>query len=183
MVRGRVIDYTRGVGVADVRLDWRATFLGTPIQLGEQRSAVSDAMGNYTVSLPAADRYQLGLPGNLGAGVGGMVIVLAKSYQTDFFVNPGNCVVMSGVIVDAVTRTPVSGAQITWVGQRATSGADGTYRIEPGCGRSYGTGTTSFVVSHPNYTTFQGLGTRAEFLTVGGVFRRDEFLTPLSASP
>jgi hypothetical protein len=108
--------------------------------------------------------------------------VPTKSYRTDFFINPGNCVFAYGFIFDRDARTAVSGAQIAWAGQRAVTGSDGAYRIEPGCGRTYGSGTTAFTVSHPGYQTFGGTGTRAEFLAGGGIFRRDEWLTPLATS-
>jgi hypothetical protein len=70
-------------------------------------------------------------------------------------------------------------AQVSWAGERATSAADGSYRVELGCDRTFGFGTTAFVVSHPSYATSFGLGTRAEFLSNGGSFRRDVDLTPL----
>ena len=175
-VSGRVIDYTTNVAASGLRLDWvavKADFTS------ERRTVVTDSAGNYVVELPPADRnYQLSFP--TGTNSSAAVIVPAKTYRTDFFINPGACVLGYGFIFDAVTRAPVPGAEVLWV-DRAVTAADGSYRIEPGCGRSYGGGTSAFRVVHPRYTTFSGISTRREFLVNGGIYRRDEFLTPISA--
>ncbi len=177
-VSGRVLDYARRVPVGNLQLEWRSVGGLAPGEPDGLRTAVTDDAGSYALSLPAADHYQVSVPPGSGS-IGGTVIVPTKSYQTDFLINPGKCVLTYGFIFEAVARMPVAGAQVSWAGERATSAADGSYRVELGCDRTFGFGTTAFVVSHPSYATFFGLGTRAEFLSNGGSFRRDVDLTPL----
>jgi hypothetical protein len=178
-VSGRVIDYRTNATLPGVSLDWRTVSASSPAP-GETRSVVADAAGNYALELPPAVTYAVSVLG--GVQGGGMVIVPTKTYRTDFFVNPGNCVVMYGFIFDAATQTPVSDAEVSWLGRGTRSGSDGGYRLDAGCGQTYGIGTTSIRVTHPGYAAAFGLGGRAEFLSAGAIARRDHALMPLAPS-
>jgi hypothetical protein len=58
-----------------------------------------------------------------------------------------------GVVLDLVTRRPISGALIELAGSRATTTSDGWYQINLGCpaGGFIGFNTTFIYVSHPEY--------------------------------
>src|SRR5262249_26292083 len=152
-VSGRVLDYQTNVPVSA-----RVVFSG--------RTAVTtstDGAGFYSVTLPAGTYTNAGkFDGQL---IDGTTIAIGAQRTVDFLVNPGNCFVWYGTILDSASGRPIAGATATWFGANGISvtGSDGVYRVSPGCLTApfpyiqFGVGTSAFQFSAPGYRTLNPL--------------------------
>ena len=173
-VQGRVIDYTSNRAVANVALRWSAP--------GVTETVSTDANGRYNVRLAPREIYGVTLlarPGDVISIGSGSVVVPTVDYETDFYINPGNCVLLYGFAFDAATRNPVSNARVSWIAS-ATTDARGEFRMAPGCGLHRRIGTTAIIIEHSQYPRVLLPFIRGETLPFGGIFRRDFLLTRTS---
>jgi hypothetical protein len=149
-VSGRVLDFRTGAPVPAVPMTW----LGRTEAYGVVGSvtATSDPQGRYSLVLPPAAYYALTL-GDSSSGASGVVRVAATIYQTDLLVAGDACNwVRYGTIVDATTRAPIAGAQVSASGRSAITRDDGTYTLDRGC-LSAGASPTNLVVNHAGYAS------------------------------
>jgi len=175
-VAGRVLDHQTGVAVPGVTLTWAKT--GTPIS----SRAISDSAGAYHVSLPLGGQYFVS-----GTSVGGGSVYiptpagLRLPYITDFLAGHADAPNVYGVILDARTFRPVSDATVSWL-TSTVSQADGTYFLRgpsecvglfTSC---YGSGTSAFFVTHPQYKNYTEFDGRKELIQPV-LFRRDFLLS------
>jgi hypothetical protein len=185
IVAGRVVDLQSNQAVPGVQLAWQA--LGSS---GFTRTT-TNADGIYRVELPIADAYTVsgGVPAGVSASnriISGLVRVPGVFLLSDFLINSGGCPLWYGVVTDARTGQPVSGATVGWFGVQSTSSTLGEYRLLQPCrqptppGVIPPFGTTSIGVTHPAYLSFvQVPGPRAETIGFGqGELRQDYTLTP-----
>lgn len=174
-VVGRVLDHQTRVAVPGVTLTWAKS--GTPIS----SRTVSDSAGAYQVSLPLGGQYTVS-----GASVGGGSVYIpptagpASSYITHFFAGHADAPDVYGVILDASTWRPVSGATVSWL-TSTVSQADGAYFLRGpsqcvGFFTCYGSGTSAFSVTHPQYMNYLEFDGRRESIQPV-LFRRDFVLT------
>jgi hypothetical protein len=143
-ISGRVIDYRTQASVAGAVVRFRGE-MGT----SGEREAVSDARGQYSVMIPAFDRYHITVNGtNLG-----LTPISTTEYRGDLYVNTSGCRARYGVVVDATTNEPLEGATVRVPEAPATvTGADGWYFVDGGCpGVVLPGGTTVMTVSHPRF--------------------------------
>ena len=172
IVVGRVLDVQANRGIPGTSLVWDV--------LEGSRSTtrvVTDDAGIYVVQVPPADRYVV----SINEAVFVATVRLASDIRsTDFLRNTGGCSVRYGIIIDAVTRQPVSGARVSWAGFQTLSNADGSYRLNLECRPplGYGFGTSLFSVTHQSYNTWGQPDARAETLGRPGERRDDVALTP-----
>jgi hypothetical protein len=140
-VSGQVLEFATGMGVS-----------GATVVFG-QTTAVTDANGRYTLTLPGTGLYE---PLVDGIPVGSSRVT-RSAYRGDFLVHPNLCVSRYGTLADAATLIPVDGAIVSFVGPgvdgSTVSGPGGWYRIDLGCPANglVGFNTTELRVSHPNY--------------------------------
>ncbi len=165
-VVGRVIDVPTNAGVGGMALEWRPIVGGSVTDVVAR--TVSDSSGAYFAILPSAGKYVVG---------SGTVQVVGPLFTSDFFVH-SPCPLRYGVVTDAATGRPVSGATVTWSLGHTLSRTDGTYSLDLGCRSDYGNGTTAVGVTHPAYLDNGVFDTRAEFLVLGGERRVDFMLMP-----
>ncbi|MGE3842505.1 MAG: hypothetical protein AB7I50_13045 [Vicinamibacterales bacterium] len=140
-------------------------------------TAVTDANGRYTLTEPPArakghpyafvvdNRY-------VGSG-----FPRATNYRADVAVDKGLCVARYGMVLDSRTYAPIVGAVARDLGNRvrATSGQNGWYHIDWGCGYGYvGFNTTWHIMSHPDYDSSNFAAGRG----IVGVLREDVMLNP-----
>lgn len=182
---GRVVDYHTRAGVPGISIRWVSITEGEGFGQAVNPPTVSDASGKYEVVLPVADYFtfetslsQTGFP----ITTSGLVRVPGKRLETDLLVNPGTCAVRYGIVFDALTRQPISGATVSRAGT-ATTDADGRYRMEMDCqqrGPSFwGIGTTLISASHPRYQFDSEFDGRREWTGIPGIRRVDFALMPL----
>ena len=117
----------------------------------ESREARTDARGSYRISLQSIGYFQVWVNGTWS----GYARVTGPSYRGDLLIDTGPCVARYGVIADAQTGRPVTGATVR-VGQDiVVSRGDGWYFLDFGCPSSgtIGFNTTFMAISHPDYET------------------------------
>ena len=170
-IAGRVVDERSAQGVPAVTLFWGGASVGlSPI------TSVTDATGSYRVELPDAPFYSVS-----GDGVFPMSVVrpIGSPDIVNFYVNTGGCPTQYGRIVDVMTRRPIAGAHLTWVGVRATSDLLGQYRLSVECRPGlYGSDLTSVSVSHPGYQAYSATAPSGTTLgTTPSEWRTDIALT------
>jgi hypothetical protein len=172
---GTVLDVQANRGIAGATLTWTAypaPYVTT--------STVTDAMGFYAVRLAPGNRYSVSVDIGDGRTHSGGVLLPVTIQATDFLLNAADCDLRYGLIIDAITRRPVSGAQVLWQ-REVMSAPDGSYQVGSACRPfdlwSYG--TTAITVTHPAYISGLALDTRGEALGYPGDERRvDIALTP-----
>jgi hypothetical protein len=175
---GRVVDERTMQGVAGVTLLWGGAGI-PPIPAGgpvpASLTTITDANGSYQAELPDAAYYSVS-----GGMARGIVRPIGALDIVNFYVNTGGCPTQYGRVVDAVTRRAIAGAQVSWTGLASTSDATGNYRLALACQPgSYGSGLTTFSVSHPSYQPYSTPARTGEALgSVASEERLDVALTP-----
>ena len=134
-VAGRVLDFQTNAGVP-----------GATVLPADPRAA-TDGTGSYHLAM---------LPGRYHAWVDGVyrgdVLVRSAANRTDLLVHDGGCAVRYGTIADASSGRPLAGATVSLVGVIATSGSDGSYRLDLGCRGPFAfAGTIEMSVSRTGY--------------------------------
>jgi hypothetical protein len=167
---GRVVDERTLQGMPGLTLAWGGGRAGL-----QQISSVTDATGNYQVDLPDQEFYSVS-----SAALTGVVRPIAALDIVNFYVNTGGCPTLYGRIVDARTRRPVAGAEVSWVGITSISDAAGAYRVKLDCRPgAYGSGPTTLNVGHSGYQPYMSAARAAESLGTSPADERlDIALTP-----
>lgn len=170
---GRVVDERMRQGVPGMTLFWGGGRAGL-----QQITSTTDATGAYQVDLPEQESYSVSTSGN--PRVYGTVRPTGPIDIINLLVNTGGCPTLYGRIVDAVTRRPVTGATVTWVGLTSTSDAAGNYRLGLECRPgAFGSGETTLGVTHPAYQAYSSRSPQAETLGLSASDERmDLALTP-----
>ena len=175
IVAGRVVDFQSNQTVPGVQLAWQA------VSSAVSTRTTTNAEGIYRVELPIAAAYSV----SGSNGISGLVRVPGAFLLSDFLINGGGCPLWYGVVTDARTGQPISGASVGWFGVQSTTSTLGEYRLLQPCrqptppGVIPTIGTTVLGVSHPAYLSATIFGPRAE--TIGfrqGELRQDYALTP-----
>jgi hypothetical protein len=145
--------------------------------IGMTETSVTDADGRYSLPEPPTRsnglRYQF-VVNNEWVGSG---YPRATNYRADVAVDRGSCIARYGMVLDSRTYAPIVGAVARNLSNRveATTGPDGWYHIDWGCGvGQVGFNTTWRTMSHPDYISRDFLFGRG----VSGNFREDVLLTP-----
>jgi hypothetical protein len=146
-VSGRVTDFATGAPLPNVALAF-----GTDVQVLD-RTTTTDANGAFSIGVPA---------GRLTGAIAGVVVADlvvhagGPRYRGDLLGNGGTCVSRYGLITDAVTFQPVSGATVRLGSRSMVTGSDGWYRLDLGCDLNplHNSGTALIYVSHPGYREF-----------------------------
>jgi hypothetical protein len=157
IVSGQIIDLATGAPLA-----------GRQFRLGPQQ-IVTDVNGRYSTEIATGD-YSF----SLDSGEAGWISARYSPTKGDVFANVGNCQGRYGVVYDLSTGRPIAGAKLD-VANSGTSGADGWYRIDVGCGRTL-FNTTFFVANAPGYEGYSQFMGRF----VSGLIRQDIGLKPLN---
>jgi hypothetical protein len=156
VVRGTVLDFQTQapIGGAAVRV-------GTDPFAGGMET-VTDVNGNY--SLPQPPHTSMFYYFSINNSPAGRGYPAGANYRADLLVDAGTCVSRYGVVIDARTLRPITGASLGSAAATrippnaiATTSGDGWYRIDWGCPSSgtIGFNTTFLSASHPNYASQQ----------------------------
>ena len=156
IVSGQVIDLVTGAPLPGHQLRF------------DTQQIVTDGNGRYSIEVATGD-YSF----RLGSGEIGTIAARYSPAKGDLFANIGNCQGRYGVVFDLSTGRPIAGATVDLT-RTATTGADGWYRVDAGCGQTY-FNTTFFVANAPGYQGY------SEFMGryVNGLVRQDIGLKPL----
>ena len=146
-LQGRLLDFASDAPMAGVTVAFGGSVAALDLR------TTTDASGNFAIDVPA---------GRLNAAIDGQIVaelavhIGGPAYRGDLLGNGGTCISRYGVISDAVTFQPVSGATVRLGGRSTVTGVDGWYRLDFGCvDDPYGNFNTTFVyVSHPTYREF-----------------------------
>jgi len=173
MVRGVVLDFQTAQPIAGAIVRFASE--SDP----DAASAVSDINGRYSLPQPPSlgggpfNYYRFFVNDqNVGRGY-----PRSTNYRGDLAVDKGKCVSRYGVVLDSRTYRPIAGATATSLSNKvlATTGADGWYQIDWGCGVGYvGFNTVWHIMSHPDYVSTNFAGGRG----IIGLLREDVLLTP-----
>ena len=175
-IAGTVVDYASGKPVPSVSISWQPLNLRVP---SSPVAATSDANGRFSAALPVTDSYQFAIPIGSSGLQFGLVRTAGKQMETQIIVNPGMCIARYGYVIDAVTRQPIAGAQVSRF-KSAITDKNGYYRIELACEpRDWGSGTTTISASHPAYQFHWDIDGRSENTASSGIIRHDFALEPL----
>jgi hypothetical protein len=145
--------------------------------LGATETAVADANGRYSLTEPPARANGAGYRFFVNDKHVGTGYPRSTNYRADLAVDKGLCVTRYGMVLDSTTYLPIAGATALNLSNRvmATTGQDGWYQIDWGCGVGYvGFNTTWHIMSHPNYTSKNFATGRG----IIGLYREDVILTP-----
>lgn len=167
VITGRVTYAENGVPVLGARV-WAAMSMGPGAD-----DQVTDANGNYTLHLIGGTYVvEVFAPGATAPSFVELFVVRLGQETKNFAISSLGCVTVSGRVLDGVTYAGISGATITFEGQRVVSEGDGTYELQLGCGRTTRT-TSTIVIEHPAYQ-------RREYVTDAPLYstRRDIYLQP-----
>lgn len=117
---------------------------------GEART---DAQGHYTLTGIPGGQYSVSVfePGADRAAFIDQYDLGPGPNVVNFRLSAAGCVTMSGRVIDIVSQAGVSGATITFFGQRAVSAADGTYALHLGCPPRPTSVSDTIIIEHPNY--------------------------------
>jgi hypothetical protein len=156
IVSGQIIDLATGAPLA-----------GRQFRFDTQQ-IVTDGNGRYSIEVATGD-YSV----RLDSGETGSISARYSPAKGDVFANIGNCQGRYGVVFDLSTGRPIAGAKVSLTGG-ATTGADGWYRIDAGCGQTF-FNTTAFQANAPGYEGY------FEFMGryVNSLVRQDIGLKPL----
>jgi hypothetical protein len=166
---GRVFDVLNDRGIPNVVMTW------SPLPSGGAVTTQTDQTGTYRVKLPPAERVSVAIPGG-----GTTAMVGDGSVPIDFLQNTSGCPTLYGYVFNSVTKRPLSGARVGWVGSTLTD-ANGQYRFNLECRQplGYGTGTTVLGFAHDAYTPYNVVPyARSESLGSPGLWRMDVVMTP-----
>jgi hypothetical protein len=169
-VAGQVLDFQTNTGVPGATVSFGG--LDSATVLPADARSTTGASGSYQLAMS---------PGRYHAWVDGVyrgeVLVRSAVNRTDLFVRDGGCAVRYGAIADAITGQPIAGATVSLVNVVASSGSDGSYRLDFGCRGPFAfAGTIDMSVSRVGYQTRSLPAGRGENLI--NAIRQDVDLTP-----
>jgi hypothetical protein len=162
-----VIDFATNSGVPNATVAL-AEYLQPPAQ---GFRATTDAAGSYRITVPSGE-YWIYVDDVATA----VFFLYEPAYRGDLLVNAGGCSARYGLVSEAHTRRPIPGVSVSLVGFQTQTDAGGWYRLDIGCLRSYGTGTTFMTFSRAGYADRSVIAGRRESLA--GLGRVDATLTP-----
>jgi hypothetical protein len=147
VVSGLVLDFQTNAVVPGASVSFGD--LLSPSVLPADPRSVTGGSGAYQLSLMPG-RYHVWVDG----AYRGEAWVRSGLNRTDILVHDGGCATRYGTIADAGTGRPIAGATVSLLGVIATTGADGTYRLDFGCRGYFAfSGTIGMSVSRVGYQT------------------------------
>jgi hypothetical protein len=147
VISGLVLDFQTSAVVPAATVSFGD--LLSPAVLPADPRSVTGGSGAYQLSLMPG-RYHVWVDG----AYRGEAWVRNGVNHTDLLVHDGGCATRYGTIADAGTGRPIAGAAVSLLGVNATTGADGTYRLDFGCRGYFAfTGTIGMSVSRVGYQT------------------------------
>jgi hypothetical protein len=148
VLTGSVTFIDTGAPVANARV----TALLSQIHGWAQGEARTDSEGRYSLSVPGG-QYSVSVfaPGADRAAFIDQYDLVPGPNMVNFHISVNGCVTMSGRVIDIVSHAGVSGATITFFGQRVVSAADGAYTFHLGCPPRPTTVSENITIEHPNY--------------------------------
>jgi hypothetical protein len=174
-VEGIVLDFQTAKPITGAVVGFATDFANTPTGMTE--TSVTDANGRYSLTEPpmrTSDRPYIFVVNNQSVGRG---YPRSSNYRADVAVDKGLCVARYGMVLDSKTHLPIAGATARNLSNvvRATTGQDGWYHIDWGCGVGYvGFNTTWHIMSHPDYNSSNFASGRG----ISGNYREDVLLVP-----
>jgi len=148
VLTGRVTFIDTGAPVANARV----TALLIQARGSAQGEARTDSEGRYSLSVPGG-QYSVAVfaPGAERAAFIDQYDLGPGPNTVNFQISANGCVTMSGRVIDVVSHAGVSGATITFFGQRAVSAADGAYALHLGCPPRPTAVSEPITIEHANY--------------------------------
>jgi hypothetical protein len=172
VVVGHVFDFPTNAPVSGATVSFGD--LESVTVLPADPRSITDGGGSYQLTLMPG-QYLLWADGTYR----GVARVRSGINRTDVLVHDGGCAVRYGSIADGITGRPIAGATVSLVGVSATSGPDGTYRLDFGCRGPFAfSGTIFLSISRAGYQTGSIIMGRGENLI--GALRQDVDLAPQS---
>jgi hypothetical protein len=170
MVSGQVVDFQTSASVSGATVAFGDLLSATALP-GDPKS-VTDSAGSYRLSLMTGE-YHVWID-NVYSG---LARVRKGVNRIDLLAHDAGCTVRYGTVGDASTGRPIVGASVSLVGVTATSGSDGTYRLDFGCRGPFAfSGTIEMAVTRSGYQDRTVPMGRGENLT--RAIRQDVDLAP-----
>jgi hypothetical protein len=170
VVTGMVRDFQTNGGVSGATVSFGG--LESAAVLAADPRSLTDSAGSYQLALMSG-RYHVWVDSLYR----GETLVRSGVNRTDLLVHDGGCAVRFGTIADVGTGRPIAGATVSLAGVSATSGADGTYRLDFGCRGPFAfAGTIEMSVGRVGYQTLVLPAGRGENLI--NAIRQDVDLNP-----
>lgn len=139
---GFVLDFRTYAPLAGARVIFGSFTTG-----GSEYAAVADGSGIYRIEVPPGD-YLVRIDGVTVTGLK----ATASSTRAHLFAGAEGCSALYGVVDGVRSGTPLEGVVVTSGGStRATTAADGWYRLDFGCGVNLGFNTMYAYFTHPGY--------------------------------
>ena len=110
-------------------------------------TATTDTSGVYAATVSTAGAYTA----QTSNAVIGFLLVSGPTYAGDMWVDSGTCRSRYGALTDSRTLRPIAGATVSILERSTTSGSDGSYRLDLGCGPTANVSTTSMAITHNAY--------------------------------
>ena len=121
----------------------------SPTVLPPDPRSLTDSSGSYQMELMPG-RYHV----CADSIYRGEALVRSGVNRMDLLVHDGGCAARYGTIADASTGRPIAGVSVSLVSVTATSGPDGSYRLDFGCRGPFAfAGTIEMSVSRVGYQT------------------------------
>ena len=129
-----------------------ARVIATMIAGTSTGEGLTDALGRYSLSIPGGSyNVRVNAPGATTAALIVLIDIVPGPNAANFRISANGCAIVTGRVLDGVTRAPISGAAITFFGQRTVTAADGSYQMNLGCPPRPATVSETIVVDHPAY--------------------------------
>lgn len=132
--------------------------------------ARTDAQGRYTLmALPGTYTVRVFAPGASSPAFLDLIDIGGTATR-NFAISSAGCAIMSGRIIDQVSRAAIAGATITFFGQTAVSDAGGSYALHLGCPPRPHPVSEVITVDHPRYVRREFLISVPTYSTVADIF-------------
>lgn len=137
---GRVLDFATGAAIPGARVVFR------PFNDGEEHAAVADAQGVYQLEVPPAE-YLVYVDGDLATALAARM----PSARGHVYAGAQGCSAIYGFAGDSRSGAAIEGVAVQSGSATTTTGADGWYRLDYGCGVNFGFGTMVATFSKPGH--------------------------------
>lgn len=149
VLTGTVTYIESGAPVANARV---TAFL-VQIKGRAEGEARTDAQGRYSLTGIPGGQYSVAVyaPGAERASYIDQYDLGPGPNVVNFRLSAEGCATMSGRVIDIVSHAGVSGATISFFGQRVVSAAGGAYALHLGCPPRPTSVSETITIEHPNY--------------------------------
>ena len=137
---GRVLDFATGAAIPGARVVFR------PFNDGDGHATVADAEGVYRLDVPPAE-YLVYVDDDFATAI----VARMPSARGHVYAGAEGCSAIYGLVGDPRSGAGIQGVTVQSGSVTTTTGADGWYRLDYGCGVDFGFGTMVATFSKPGH--------------------------------